>query len=68
MGDLMQTVLLGIAMLAATALALRFALPINGKVRPWITPRLEPYLVVVFVAAAAPGLGFILIGSMSILS
>ena len=55
-------------MIGATAVAFRFSLPIDGKVRPWITPRLEPYLVIALVGALGLGLGFILVGAVSILS
>jgi hypothetical protein len=64
----MLNVLIGIAIVAATALAFRAALPVNGKMKPWITPILEPYITIAYVGAASFGLGLIVVGVVSAFS
>jgi hypothetical protein len=48
--------LLGAAFLAASAFTFWAALPVEGKVRPWITPAVEPYLTIGILIGAAIGL------------
>jgi hypothetical protein len=64
----MLNIVLGAAVFGATALAFQAARPVNGKMRPWITPRVEPYITVAFVAAASLGVGLILVGVVSVLA
>jgi hypothetical protein len=63
----MPTLLLGCIVLGATALAFWFALPVGGKVRPWITPRLEPFVAVAIVGAAGVAMILIVLGVASTL-
>jgi hypothetical protein len=58
----MLNLLLGSAILAATGFLFWSARPVDGKMRAWITPMLEPYIAVGFVAAAGCGLGLSLLG------
>jgi hypothetical protein len=58
--------LLGAAILAASAFTFWAALPVEGKVRPWITPKVEPYLTVAILIGAAMGLFVLGVGVASI--
>jgi hypothetical protein len=64
----MLNIVLGGAIFGATAFAFQAARPVNGKMKPWITPRLEPYITVAFVGAASLGVGLILVGVVSVLA
>jgi hypothetical protein len=57
--------LLGAAMLAASAFAFWSALPVDGKVQPWITPKLEPYLTIGILIGGAVGIFLLLVGVAS---
>jgi hypothetical protein len=61
----MFKVVLGCAMLLATALAFWSMRPVDGKVRSWIAPALEPYIAVALVLGLGVGLVMIFIGSIS---
>ena len=63
----MLNLLLGCAIFGAGVLVFWSALPRDGKVSAWITPTLEPYLVVALIAAAALGLILMLAGAVSML-
>ena len=52
----MLYLLLGVGILAASGFVLWSALPVDGKVRDWITPKAEPYVTVGIIAGAATGL------------
>ena len=52
----MLTILLGVIILAATAVAFMYARPIGGKVRPWMTPRVEVIVGIAFVMAIGAGI------------
>ena len=62
----MLTILLGLILLGATAVGLWFALPVGGKVRPWLTPRIEPLVAIGFVMATGAGVIALLIGVSSV--
>jgi hypothetical protein len=57
----MLQLFLGVAILVAAGVAFRMALPVGGRARPWLTPVLEPYVAVAFVASA--GVAVVLIVS-----
>ena len=57
--------LLGAAILAAAAFAFWSALPVDGKVQPWITPKIEPYLTVEILIGGAVGIFLLLVGVAS---
>jgi hypothetical protein len=61
----MVNLLLGAALVGATAVAFRAALPVDGKMRSWITPKIEPYVAIVFLAVATTGFGLMLLGAIS---
>jgi hypothetical protein len=61
----MYTLLLGCIVLGATALAFWLALPVGGKVRRWITPRLEPLVAVAIVGGAGVGTILVVLGVAS---
>jgi hypothetical protein len=63
----MLTILLGVIILAATAVAFMFARPVGGKVRPWITPRIEAVVGIAFVMAIGAGILTIVVGLSSAL-
>jgi hypothetical protein len=48
--------LLGAAILAASAFVFWWALPVDGKVQAWITPKIEPYLTVAILIGGAVGI------------
>ena len=64
----MYTLLLGCIVFGASALVFWFALPVDGQVRPWITPRLEPLVAVAFVLAAGVGAILVVLGVASVLA
>jgi hypothetical protein len=51
--------LIGIAILALTGYLFWRVLPKNGKLHPLVGTEWEPYFVIVFVGAAALGVGMI---------
>ena len=57
----MLYLLLGAGILAASGFAFWSALPVDGKVRDWITPRVEPYVAIAILMAVT--MGFFLLGS-----
>lgn len=63
----MLTILLGLILLGATAVGLWVALPVGGKVRPWLTPHMEPIVAIGFVMAAGAGMIALIIGASSVL-
>jgi hypothetical protein len=60
--------LLGVAILAATAFVFWSARPVNGKVRDWITPAMEPYLTIGILMGGVVGLFLLGVGVASIRS
>ena len=54
--------LLGAAILAAAAFAFWSALPVDGRVQAWITPKIEPYLTVGILVGGAVGIFLIIVG------
>jgi hypothetical protein len=62
----MYTLLLGFIVLAATALVFRFALPVGGKVRPWMTDTLEPIVTVAIVGGLGIAVILIVTGTVSL--
>ncbi|MDF2974599.1 MAG: hypothetical protein K0R61_5049 [Microvirga sp.] len=64
----MLNLLLGGAILGASIYVFWLALPSDGTVRPWITPRREPYVVVGMLVAAAYGLFLVVLGAKAILA
>jgi hypothetical protein len=64
----MFTLIFGCMVLGATALLFWFALPVDGKVRPWITPRMEPLVAVAIVGAAGVGMILVVLGVASALA
>ena len=63
----MPNLLLDAAIFGATVFVFWSALPKDGKVRPWITPRIEPYVAVGLIAGAAVGAFLIVLGAISII-
>ena len=57
--------LLGAAILAASAFVFWWALPVDGKVQAWITPKIEPYLTVAILIGGAVGIFLLLVGVAS---
>ena len=62
----MLNVGLGLGIFGATAFGFWNALPTHGKLSPLFTPRIEPYVAILFVAGATLGLGLLLVGGISI--
>ena len=58
--------LLGAAILAATTFVFWCARPVDGKVRDWITPAMEPYLTVAILMGGVVGLFLLGVGAASI--
>jgi hypothetical protein len=63
----MYTLLLGFIVLAATALVFRLALPVGGKVRPWITDTLEPIVTVAIVGGLGISIILMITGTVSLM-
>lgn len=63
----MLNVLLGAAVFGATAVAFRYALPVDGKIQRWMTPNVEPYMAIAFVGGASLGLGLMIVGAVTML-
>ena len=63
----MKALLLGCIFLGAATLLFWFALPVVGKVRPWITPLLEPIVAIAFVLSLGAGFVLIIAGAVSTL-
>jgi hypothetical protein len=63
----MLNLLIGGAIFAVSAFVFWSAMPVDGKIRPWITPRIEPYVVVGLLAGAVIGVFLIVIGAIAIL-
>ena len=51
----MLNLLLGGAVVGAVVFVFWSALPVDGKMRPWITPGLEPYVTVGLIVGGAVG-------------
>ena len=64
----MLNLLLGAALVGMSGLALKSALPVDGRVRSWITPNREPYVAIAFVLLGTLGLGLIMHGAVSTIS
>jgi hypothetical protein len=64
----MLNLLLGVALVGVSALAFRSALPVEGRVRSWIAPKIEPYVAIAFVLLGTLGLGLMLHGAVSTIS
>jgi hypothetical protein len=58
----MSQILLGCAMLVASAFALWFAKPVRGNAQPWLTQEVAPFVAVAIVLTAGGGLVLIFIG------
>jgi hypothetical protein len=64
----MLNIVLGGAILGATIVAFQRARPVDGHMRAWITPTVEPYVAVTFVGFATLGIALILAGFVSALT
>jgi hypothetical protein len=62
----MFNLLLGGAVVGAVVFVFWSALPVDGKMRPWITPGLEPYVTVGLIVGGAVGLLLLGVGASSI--
>jgi hypothetical protein len=62
----MSQILLGCAMLVASAFALWLAKPVGGKVQPWLTQEVAPFVAVAIVLTAGGGLVLMFIGFVAV--
>jgi hypothetical protein len=62
----MLELFVGIAILVATAVAFRMSLPVGGRVRPWITPKIEPYVCIALLGALTAGVALTSLGSVDV--
>ena len=64
----MLNLVIGAAVVSATAVAFRAAMPLDGKMRSWITPATAPYVALLITAAAMFGFGLMLASAISFFS
>ena len=64
----MNNLVFGCTLFGAAALLIKIAAPVKGKVRPWITPLMEPVLAVGIVAAVGAGIILVILGIASALA